>query len=64
MYVLYKDSWGDFDILQREAVAVSDNIGALSGEAARLNGLRKPSDFQGGEWSHEYRADNKRVKVI
>ena len=64
MYVLYKDFWGDFDIAQSEVVAVSENIGALTNEAARLNGLRKPEDFKNDEWSHKYRAANKHVKVI
>ena len=64
MYVLYRDTWGDFDIKQSEVVAVSENLGTLQTEAARLNAARKQSDFKHGEWSHEYRAETKKVKVL
>jgi hypothetical protein len=64
MYVLYKDTWGDFDICQSSVEAVSKNLGTLQAEATRLNAARKQTDFKHGEWSYEYRAEGKAVKVL
>ena len=64
MFVLLKESYADFDIPVDEVIAVSENLGTLQTEAARLNALRKQGDFVHGEWNHTYKASSRKVKVL
>lgn len=64
MHVLYKDTSGNFDIRQSEAIGISESLSTLHNEAKRLNSLRTNEDFHYGEWDFEYRVDTKKVKVF
>lgn len=65
MYVLYKKTWGDFDIQQQKAVAVCDSKEVLQLEAAKRNVARKDEDFNKGEgdFNHSFEVGNK-VEVL
>ena len=61
MYVLNKITYGDFDIAQAKAVAVSDSKGTLETAAAEMNARRTTEEV---EKETHYEVQNESVRVL